>query len=259
MKSRLLFVAVLVLSLPLCFAQTSPVNFTFSSDETPLYDFTGEFQVEDVLQGGAGDVPLAFGITITDDGRGRLRGSDVLGADLTFLTIGNDTVAANYVVTGRVGGGVNATRVTLTVRLFGEDTIGGVSTKFNLVIRYDLQVMGGVLQGKSRGSAKFAKLGSARILNPAVSLALPAGMDGSWSLQMNIVPLSKLAGSGSIVLSNGRVLASSLSGRFSSGRFTVKLTGIDDNGGGRLNLVFFEGAGSPEIFIGRILGQTIRK
>ena len=261
-KSRLLFAAVFVLSLPLCFAQTSPVTFAFTGADTPLWDLSGNFQINDVLQGviGGQDVPLSFGITLTDDGHGRLRGSDAAALSGPILvTVGNDTVAAHYVVIGRVAGGVNDTRITLMIRLTGEDVIAGITTKFSIIVRYKLAVVEGVLQGTSRGSAKFSRLGTAIIRNPEVSIPLPAGMDGSWSLQMNFVPFKKLAGIGTIVLSNGRNLSFRLSGSSSAGRFAVKLIGINENLGGRLGLIFFDGAANPEVVTGRILGQTIRQ
>ncbi len=260
-KSRLLWFSLFVLSVPFGIAQTLPITFPFNGVETPLWDFTGSFQINDHMQGADNrDVALSFGIAVAHDARGRLRNSDqTLSSELTFLTVGGDTVAAHYVVTGSVGGRPNAPRVNLVIRLFGEDTIAGVVTKFNILIRYDLEVVEGVLQGKSRGSAKFAKLGNATIRNANVSVAIPPGMDGSWNLQMDIVPLKKLAGSGSIVLSNGRILPANLTGSLDSGRFKVKLTGINENAGGRMNLIFFEAAASPEILQGRILGQTVRK
>jgi hypothetical protein len=254
-KTRWLFVAVFVLSLEFCFGQTAPVNFTFSGADTPVWDFTGSFQINQNMQGAGGqDVPLSFSIAITQDPAGQLRGTD-----WTILGVGNDFVAANYFVSGRVTGGGTAAKVTLLVRLKGEDTIAGVFTPFNLVIKYDLQVVEGALVGKSRGSARFSKLGSATINDANVSLPLAAGMNGSWTLQLSVVALQKLAGSASIVLSNGRTLPATLSGSFASGRSAVKLTGINEATGSRLNVVFFDNAAAPDSMRGRILGQTVQQ
>jgi hypothetical protein len=253
-KTRWLFAALFALSLQFCFGQTSPVNFSFVGADTPVWDFSGSFQISQNMQGAGGqDVPLSYTIAITHDATGRLQGSD-----WTFLGVGNDTVAAHYVVSGRVSGGGTATKVTLVVRLSGEDTIAGVLTPFNLVIKYDLHVFGGALVGTSRGSARFFKLGSATIKD-SVSLPLAPGMDGSWTLQLNIVALKKLAGSASITLSNGRILPATLSGSFASGRSSVRLTAFNDGKGSRLNLIFFENATAPDSLQGRILGQTVRK
>src|SRR5205085_8671072 len=111
-----------------------------------------------------------------------------------------------------VSGGVNAARVKLVVRLFGDDIIAGRQTQFSIVITYDLAVVEGALQGISRGRAKFSTLGTAIVRNTEVSIPLPAGVDGSWSLQLNFIPLKRLGGSGTITLSNGRVLPMRLTG-----------------------------------------------
>jgi hypothetical protein len=261
MKSRSLFLAVCVLSLRVCLAQTS-VNFTFSGGTTPIYDFGGTLQIADVLQGTAGgpSLPISFEVPITEDGRGTLRGSDVPGVtNPLLLMVGSDPVAAHYKVLGRVSGGVNAARIKLVVRLFGDDVIAGVQTKFSIVITYDLSVVEGALQGKSRGSAKFSTLGSAIVRNTAVSIPLPAGMDGSWSLQLNFVPLKRLGGTGTITLSNGRTLPMRLSGSSALGRFVVRLTGINEGAGNRLNVIFFDGVAAPEVVLGRVLGQSVRQ
>jgi hypothetical protein len=256
-----LFVAVCILSLRVCLAQTS-INFTFNGGTTPIYDFGGTLQIADVLQGTAGgsSVPISFDVPITDDGRGMLRGSDVPGVtDPLLLMVGSDPVAAHYKVIGRVSGGVNAARIKLVVRLFGDGIIAGVETKFSIVITYDLTVVESALQGKSRGSAKFSTLGSAILRNTAGSIPLPAGMDGSWSLQLNFVPLKRLGGTGTITLSNGRTIQMRLSGSSALGRFVVRLTGINEGAGSRLNVIFFDGAGAPEVMLGRVLGQTIKQ
>ena len=254
-KTRWLFVAVFVLSLELCFGQASPVNFSFTSADAALWDLSGSYPISQTMRGAGGlGIPLSYSITITHNAAGRLQGSG-----LTFLGVGNDTVAANYLVSGRVSGGGAATKVTLVVRLKGEDTIAGVLTSFNIVIQYNLQVSGGALVGKSRGTARVSKLGRATVNDANVSLPLAAGMDGGWSLQLNMVAFTKLAGSASIVLSNGRTLPATLSGRFSSDKFSVRLTGINEGRGSRLNVTFSSNATAPTTMQGSILGQTVRK
>src|SRR5579862_5993784 len=56
-----------------------------------------------------------------------------------------------------------------------------------------------------RGSARFSGLGSGRSLSD-VATSIPASSDGTWTLQLNIVPLSRLVGSAQIILPNGRIL-----------------------------------------------------
>ena len=263
-KSRLLFVALFVLSFRFCFAQvpSGAVNFSFAAADAPIWDLTGTLQVNQMMLGAGGqNVPLSFSINITHDARGRLRGSG-LDEGITILSINNLSVAANYTVTGKVSGGGAATRVSLVVRLTGEDTIAAITTPFTIVITYNLQIQEGALVGKSRGSARFKKLGGGgRINDPNISLPLPAGMDGSWSADMNIVPLDKFGGSGSIILSNGRALPASLSGSFSRQSLvsTVKISGINEAKGSSVTVRFLDGADAPQSLRGSILGQTLRQ
>ncbi len=261
-KNHLLVAAVLLASLPCCLAQEAPsglVSFAFNKSTVPVWDLTGDYQFDQSIQAvGDTTVDLSFGISITNDVQGRLRGSGV-----AFVAVGNDLVAGNYTASGRVSGGGQATRVTLQLRLTGDDVIGGVQTRFSISVKYDLTVnpQGLSLVGRARGNSSFAKLGSGPIHDDDISVSLPAGADGSWTAQMNIVPLNRLGGSGSIVLSNSRTLPTSLSGSFSTSTALakVKLAGINEGRGTQLNLDFFTGASQPEAVNGKILGQTVRE
>jgi len=88
---------------------------------------------------------------------------------------------------------------------------------------------------------------------------LPAGTDGTWTLQMNIVPLSPLAGSAQIVLSNGRTLQAHLSGSYSAGldRSRVRVSGFEDSRGNTLTVEFDSNALLR--LQGTVFGQSVRK
>ena len=212
---------------------------------------------------GAGnqETPIAFSVDVTEDAKGRLS-----GASTTILNVGNDFVAANYTVKGKISGGGNGiNRASFTVKLTGQDTIAGVpDTRFTITLRYNLEANAEQLAliGSARGSANFSKLSSASI-NSDVSVGLAPGMDGTWSVQMNIVALKRLAGSATITLSNQRALPTHLSGSFSSHTAVakVKLTGFNEGKGISANLDFISSEEGTEIerLQGKILGQSVRQ
>jgi hypothetical protein len=173
------------------------------------------------------------------------------------VNIGNDFVAANYTVRGTIRGRGDNPRVAFVIRLSGEDVIAGVNTPFRITLVYNLTVAPdtGTLEGVVHGSARFARLGSARI-NTAVSIPLAGTADGAWTLQMNIVPLNRLAGTATIVFSNNRVLVLNLGGHFSPllNSSTVRVSGFADSRGNSLVVIF-----DTDVLIvhGRVLGQIV--
>src|SRR5712664_3804103 len=93
-KSRSCFLAFLLSSLCLCGAQAPSglIGFSFDSDAARVYDLTGSLSIEQPMIGAGGqETPIAFGVDVTDDAKGRLSGTGE-----TILNVGNDFVAARY-------------------------------------------------------------------------------------------------------------------------------------------------------------------
>ena len=258
-KSRLCLAAILVASLQFGFAQVGPygpVNFYFDGPGTAVYDLTGDYEFHQSLPSAGGDlIDFSFAVSIAHDAAGRLTGSGV-----TIAQLGDVFVAANYTLTGRVsGGGGKATRALLSIRMSGADVVAGVFTPFSITVSLNLDVSANGLNGTGRATAAFQRLG--RIVIPLnVSYPLPPGVNGAWSAQMDILPLNRLAGSGSLVLSNGRALPVNLSGSFSSrtGLSRVLLPGVSSGAGSSVSLSFLPNATTPQTMAGRILGQAVR-
>lgn len=263
-KSRFCFLAFLFSSLCLGSAQAPSglVSFSFDSLASRVYDLSGSVAIEQAMIGAGGqETPIAFSVDVTHDAKGRLSGTG-----MTILNVGNDFVAAAYKVNGKTSGGGNSVnRASFTVKLSGEDTIAGVpNTRFSISIHYNLEADAEELAfiGSARGDAHFSGLSSGSIKSD-VSVGLAPGMDGSWSVQMNIVALKKLAGSSTITLSNQRGLQTHLSGSYSSSTAIakVKLSGIDEGKGTSVNLNFISSQEGTEIekLSGKILGQSVRQ
>ena len=238
----------------------------FDNQTAPVWDLSGNPVLEQTLIGTADiETPLAFqAVSLMHDSKGKLSGSGD-----TILNVGNDFVAAQYTLNGKVSGGGNSVnRASFNVRLTGEDVIAGVITRFSIKIRYELEADAGelVFVGTARGNANFTGLSSSKIRSD-VTMQLPAGMDGSWTLNMNIIPLNKLSGSAEMVLSNGRVLPATLNGSFSSstGVSKLKIKGVGAGAGSNVSLRLFESVEEEEPVLaiekleGKILGQKVRQ
>jgi hypothetical protein len=256
-RNRLWFIAVLALSSNFCFAQ---LQFSFDFDNTtPLIDMNGVFQVGDQIIGGGG-VPVAFnyGVPMTHDSRGVLRGSGG-----TLVQIGDDVVGAAFRANGRVsGGGDNPVQVFLAVTMRGEDLIGGVLTRFSISVAYRLTFNPETasLEGSSRGKVSLLRVGTSRIASDKISTGLPSGGDGSWSMNVTAVPLNKMVGSSQIIISGGRPVNAVVSGRFDPDTVSVaRLVGINGDRGsaGTFSFTVTDEEVVLETIQGRILGQRV--
>jgi hypothetical protein len=259
--NRLWFILFFAVSCNFCFAQPSG-QFTLDFDNsTPLIDMSGDFSVSDQILG-AGDqpVPLNFTVGINHRSNGALRASSTTA----ILRIGNDFVPAFYHANGRVsGGGNNQVRVFLALKFRGQGTVAGVVTTFNISVAYNLlfNQESGALEGASRGSAKLSRVGGGRIHSDEISVGLPGGGDGSWSIIMNVVPFKHLSGTAQVVLSGGRQLNGNLGGHFfeGSGFSLLRFTGTTVDRGSTATFSFITTDEDTELETvrGRILGQRV--
>ena len=229
------------------------VGFSFDTD-IPVYDLSGSLLFDQTMSGAGESVtPLSYGINVTQDARGFITGSGVIE-----VAVGNDFVAAEYTAKGKISTKEGVTRVSLNVKLKGEDAIGGIFTDFRITIEYSLTLNPetGALEGTTRGSGKFGPAGSTKIRSD-VSVGRSPGSDGSWVLQMNIVSFDKLSGTALVVLSNGRTLNFTLKGNFSSSTesSTIKLSGTGDSRGNSAKVIFDD----FELLLleGKLFGQKV--
>jgi hypothetical protein len=215
------FTALTVVAAP----PTGSFTHQFSTNEAPLWDLTGVIPLEQTVIGTAGvEIPVAFGVLVDQDNRGRLRGTG--GA---VVVIGADTVTGQYRATGRIWTSGGVVRAKLTVKLNGKGEIAGQATTFRIsaVHHFDLNADELQLDGRVNGSARFAKLVNGPIRGDSVS-PLAEGNDGSWTLTLEIVPLKRLGGSATATLVSGRVCVFNLKGSHSASSDTsrIKLSGV---------------------------------
>jgi len=241
-------------------APSGEFSFDFNATNTPLIDVSGNFDTtQSIIGAGGTTTPLVYSLNLTNDPSGRIHGTGAV-----IIQIGDDFVVGTYVATGSAsGGGVRPTRVSLIVRLTGEGPIAGTETSFTIAIRYSLtlNVDDGELQGTARGFARFSHLGSGLIREDFAAVPLPGGIDGSWSVTLRVVPLLKLAGTGTISLPNGRNLQGMISGSYSSGSgiARIRLTGVGGDRGFSVTFTTSSSDAGPQLETvrGRVLGQTL--
>src|SRR5262249_28932654 len=153
--------------------------------------------------------------------------------------------------------------VFLTVNLRGEDLVAGVETAFNITVSYKLTFNpeSGQLEGASRGRATFSKLGGGKVSSDSISVGLPAGGDGSWSIAMDVIPFKTLSGSAQITLSGGRLVNGALLGRFFEGTEISVLrfsgTNVDRGAVSTFSFSIIQGVNELETVQGKLLGQRV--
>jgi hypothetical protein len=282
MKNRLLFLPALLLALPLAFAQvpSGHVSFTFDRTTFPVWDFTGPYQLNQQLVGSGGSLPLSFPVNISHELSGGLS-----GAGTTMVTLGPSVVAANYVLSGAVSLSGNDTRAMFSVTLAGSglNIIAGQQHSFHISLIYNLAVdpdpanppalIAPARGAPVRGNVSIAGLsGGSVIPGEDFSVLLPPGVDGGWSVNMDILPLSRLAGTATIVIHNpgapgqaaylptARTLNANLAGSYrpTLALSQVQLTGLPGSSPTSLDLTLVRGEAQPGRITGRILGQTVR-
>ena len=263
LKRRALGFVFLVLFTGLCSAEAPSgfVEFDFSAADAPVWDIGGDISISQDMVGSSGaPVPLVFGFTLTEDEQGKLSASGP-----GFVQVGNDFPVGTYSVKGKISGGGSSTKISLNVKVSGNDVIAGVQTPFNISVKYNLEVNAEThtADGTARGSASFGKLSGGKIKTD-VSVPLPGDPNGAWALQMTIVPLNKLGGSAVIFIpANNRSLQANLSGSYSSHSDSskVKVSGFGASRGNNANVTFTTSDGSSSLISlkGKVLGQTVRE
>ena len=233
-------------------APSGPVGFSFANPNVPVYDLTGSYEFSHVVTlAGGGTVNLSLGCSLAQDAAGRLRGSGV-----TNIQVGNDFLAAQYSVNGTVtGGGGGATRASLSARWVVPGAgAGGKSSTIS--VQYNLEVNLGFLDGTARGQALIAGLKGGAIKGPVTGVPLPAGVDGSWNVVMNLQPPG---GAGTIVLANGRSVQANPIVTYSArtGLENIKLAGAGTDRATALTINFYPATNGLDSLSGKVLGQTV--
>jgi hypothetical protein len=283
LKTRLLLVPALFLSLPLLMAQApgGQYNFYFGRWSYPIWDFSGPYSFSHQV---GSQTTLAYSLSLSQTLSGSLAGEGT-----TLVAVGSDVISVSYTATGRVIEGGNLTRVTLEVRLVndGLDLIAGQYRKFSATLTYNLRVDPNLNDAPAliapntgepvRGSIEIGGLGSSPISpDPAFSLSLPNGVDGSWNCSMDLLALkNRVGGTATITVDSyaslenpvdvatARVMSANVTGSYkvpqgqTQPTVQAALTGLAGSQPSSLRLLFSTSATQPYQMSGKILGQTV--
>jgi len=236
-------------------APSGPHSFDFGLPEKPIWDISGTYTLSPIV---GGDISVVFPITIIQDSKGTLTGSGT-----TDVSIAGETPSSgNYTVKGKVTNSGGVARVSATVKVSGSGSVQGLQTTYSLSANYTLEIdsLSKTVFGSATGSAKASGIGSGPVTDD-VAAALPSNMRGDWKLQMNLVPTgTKLGGTSSVVLGNGRTLDLGVKGSYSSktGSSTISLSGLGTAKGTTLKAVGTGDALTPMTVTGKILGQVLQ-
>lgn len=233
---RYLLISALLFSLRVCHAQSSNVTgtVTFSFGDTPatqLWDLSGGYSLNLVINQHNGiQVPLQLNFNLVEDARGNLTAPP---GDFQALTFGDSAPAlftVSYTITGKVTGSGGAARARFTIRMTGNGTVGGItvnSMSAILVVDAQPNAEDGLLHGPARFSAKFSNgvEGVSGTIGD-IATALPAGVDGTWTLTLQVAAFNSLSGS-AVVATSSRTFGFVVTGPFdqSSGDFDARLHG----------------------------------
>jgi len=281
LKTRLLLIPALFLSLPLVLAQapTGDVNFYFNRSTYPVWDFSGSYSFSHAI---GAQTSFAYGIELAHDLSGSLHGKGT-----TMVSMGGDWIAVSYTASGRVALGGNSTKVSLSVHLTsaGLDSIAGQNRNFSATLSYNLRVDPNVNNAPAliaaasgapvRGSVHISGLGSSSIVpDPNFSLALPQGVDGSWFCSMNLLSVGKhIGGTGTVTVnssaalqnsvdtSTSRVMTENVSAGYKAAENQAQavLSGLAGSRPSSLHIYFAPGATQPSRMSGKLLGQTVKE
>jgi hypothetical protein len=219
---RIRFYLPLLATLLLSFgirAQTNvPATVTFgfgTNADSQLWDLTGNYSINATVNQHNGiQVPLTTVFSLVQDAAGNLHG---VNGDIQQVTLGDSTsFAVTYTVNGRVTGAGGAARARFTVRMTGSGTVGLLGTvNFSGVLVVD--AVPNPDDGELEGTAEFsAHLGGGlegvNGVIPDFATPLPPGVDGTWSLDMQLMGGRSLNGSAVITTDAGQTMGFTVSG-----------------------------------------------
>jgi hypothetical protein len=218
----------------------------------PLWDMSGAYTNIDTSSGT--DTVI---VNLQQQARGQITGvrneTDVEGTDFA---------EGSGPATGKIS--VRAGTVGASLKYIGDFTgvSGGTAISGNYRIKELATIVPSSLTASFSDSMRVCRVGSKCVNSTqACSLPLPAGMTGDWTLDLNIVPDgTKLTGTGTLTLSNSRVLAYQITGSQNTRSQTskLKLVGEGDAIGTSLSLTTGGAGMNLTSLKGKVLGQSLK-
>jgi hypothetical protein len=263
---RWLLVPVLLLSLQLCRAETLSYNLGgVDVPESRVWDLNGGYQFNlTIITHDGREVPMDIAFNLIQDSTGRLNG---ITNDFQFMDVGdNGFFAISYRVIGQVTGTGGIARAKFSILFIGEGELAGIqNVTVSGVISVDATTdpdtgeLVGTFGKLAKVTMNFSGLGSLNGL-AEFSTPLPSGVDGTWTLTLNMAPLSRVVGTATAAV-HSRTLGFDLTGKTKNGVSKIKLIGAGDVvnaqsgvGSTATILLFFD---DSIVAKGKLMGQKV--
>ncbi|HUJ70641.1 MAG TPA: hypothetical protein VLZ30_00245, partial [Verrucomicrobiae bacterium] len=228
----------------------SGLRFVFTS--TPLWDMTGIYTNIDASSGSDTVV-----LSLQQQANGKISGT----RSETYVS-GADSEEGSGPITGKVAARAGSVAANLKESASITGILDGVAFTANFTAKEIAELVPSSLTVLVSGSGRECEVGGKCVTHSeSISFPLPQGMNGDWALGLNIATNgNKLAGAGTLTLSNGRVLTYQVTGSYNSRSQTAKLkfVGEGDDIGTSLSLTT-SGAGMNLTSLkGKVLGQSLK-
>jgi hypothetical protein len=245
-----LFLASLTLTALTAFSQAPTGQIPFIFTNAPLWDFSG------LYTNGVQDDVVTVQFVHAANGA-------ISGTRTEIATNATENLYGSAFVTGRVfstpqavGFIVRPYKETLSGTINGRPVLAQVSAHGRVVL------IPALLSFQTESVGKVCVIGGRCVtLNQSSQISLPAGMDGTWTLELGISDSgNKLIGSAAVVLSNHRVLNYTVSGSYGPNRQTsvMRLIGSGDTQGSWMVITIQGPTGHLTSLSGNVLGQKMR-
>jgi len=228
-------------------AQAPSGSFTYVFTNLPLWDATGAYTNSFVSNGANNDQIVNF----AQDAKGKLTGTYN-----NIITESGMTIDVTGSISGKVlsKGGVTGATLKLVNASFSGAASGPAKGGGILAIDQSTSTINNTYSLRlcitGRGCETFTG---------TVGFALPADMTGDWTLDTTISATgTKLSGTATLTLSNGRVLNYNVVGAYNAKttQSKLKLIGTGDAVGTSLSLVTTGSSMGLTSLKGKVLGQT---
>ena len=225
-------------------AQVPSGTFTYVFTNLPLWDVTGTYAVSGTTNGVTDNA--TFVITNAASGK-------ITGTQAEIINDGSVVVDVSSTVSGKIS--IKAGAVVSSLRSKGTFT-GTVSGKASgkSTETIDASTTGIV----ANVSERLSSHGKSVKFSATTTAPLPAGMTGDWTLVTDITASgTKLSGTGTVTLSNGRALPYQITGNFSTRTEDAKLRlkGQGDALGSSIAMTTSGTNMDLTVLKGKILGQ----
>jgi hypothetical protein len=230
----------------------APITYYFLGTEAPIWDVTGNYTLSPTV-GEEEPVSIVFDVYVFQESKG-----PIYGDGSTIIYLDGVQTEGSYQVKGKLKTENAYGNLKANVKASGVGYLEGDTRSYSLSAKYDLTLdpMNLAIYGQGKGKAKAKGLGSAKLDDDFYEF-LPFGMDGDWSLTVDVSPDGKKwTGWALLELTNGREIQYDAKGETSKKGITkIKLKGLGEAKNSKLKLTM-EGE-SLLMVEGKVLGQKV--